>query len=132
MQTDLNHHRVNKFMVKMLIVSSALMFSSLALAGKADVMKVRVQCADHCRFSVTVRHADAGWDHYANEWQVVAPDGGILGTRTLYHPHVDEQPFTRSLSGVQIPANIHAVTVRARDNVHGYGGREQLVELPPR
>ena len=113
------------------LFTAALLLSPLAQAGKADVMKVRVKCTDTCSFSVTVKHADDGWDHYANEWQVVAPDGTVLGTRTLYHPHVNEQPFTRSLSGVRIPSDIHSVTLRARDNVHGYGGREQRVELPP-
>jgi len=114
------------------ILLATLTLSPQAFAGKADVLKVQVNCHDRrCSFDVTVRHADAGWDHYANEWQVVAPDGTVLGTRTLYHPHVNEQPFTRSLSGVRIPPDIHSVTIRARDTVHGYGGREQLVELPP-
>ena len=60
---------------------------------------------------------------------MVAPDGSILGSRVLYHPHVNEQPFTRSLSGVQIPLTIKQVTVRAKDSVHGYGGTEKQVEL---
>jgi hypothetical protein len=45
------------------------------------------------RFSVTVRHADEGWDHYADRWEVLTSDGTLLATRTLYHPHVNEQPF---------------------------------------
>lgn len=82
------------------------------------------------RFEVTVRHADTGWDHYADKWDVVAPDGTILGTRVLYHPHVDEQPFTRGLTDVSIPPGIDSVSVRAHDSVHGYGGSEQTVEVP--
>ena len=35
--------------------------------------------------------------------------------RTL-RPHVEEQPFA-------IPGNVAAVTIRARDSVHGHGGR---------
>ena len=128
MKSDLKRHNL---MIKIILTAVALLLSPLAQAGKADVTKVRVKCSDSCTFSVTVKHADAGWDHYANEWQVVAPDGKVLGTRTLYHPHVNEQPLTRSLSGVRIPSSIHSVTVRARDNVHGYGGLEQQVELPP-
>ena len=27
---------------------------------------------------MTVRHADTGWDHYADKWDVVAPDGAVL------------------------------------------------------
>ena len=47
--------------------------------------------------------ADSGWDHYANRWEVLEPEGQVIATRTLLHPHVDEQPFTRSLSGIHIP-----------------------------
>ena len=89
----------------------------------------RVFIPETWRFSVTVAHADEGWDHYADAWDVVGPDGTLLGTRTLAHPHETEQPFTRSLGGVFIPADVHEVTIRARDSVHGYGGAEVTVEL---
>lgn len=82
------------------------------------------------RFSVTVRHDDTGWDHYADEWQVVDPaTGTVLARRVLAHPHVEEQPFTRSQSGIEIPAGITTVVVRAKCNVHGFGGREITVDL---
>jgi len=109
-----------------------LAWSAAALAGEADVIAVDVSKDDERRYSfgVTVRHADEGWEHYADAWEVVAPDGMVLGTRTLYHPHVGEQPFTRSLSGVQVPAGITEVIVRAHDKVHGLGGKEFRVNLP--
>ena len=44
--------------------------------------------------------------------------------------HVEEQPFTRSLSGVKIPDGITKVTVRAHDLVHEYGGKVVTVTLP--
>jgi hypothetical protein len=53
----------------------------------------------------------------------------VLGERVLLHPHVDEQPFTRSLSGVAIPSDVEQVTVRAHDNVDGWGP-EVPVALP--
>lgn len=101
-------------------------------AGEADVVAVEVtRGADGIyAFAVTVRHDDAGWDHYADRWEVVAPDGTVLGTRVLLHPHVDEQPFTRSLTGVVIPKSIRRVRVRAHDKVHGLGGMEKEVVLP--
>ncbi len=97
---------------------------SEALAGEADVVGVSaVQTgAGIWRFDVTVQHADAGWDHYANAWDVVAPDGAVLGTRRLLHPHDLEQPFTRSLSGVAVPPAVTAVDIRAHDSVHEFGG----------
>lgn len=101
-----------------------------AYAGLADVTKVEAFLLGGAwTFNVTVAHADEGWEHYADEWQVVAPDGTVLGTRTLYHPHVTEQPFTRSLGGVVIPDGMTEVTLRARDSVHGYGGQELTVKL---
>lgn len=103
-----------------------------ALAGEADVIKVEVRrsAAGTYAFDVTVRHADTGWDHYADAWDIVAPDGEtVLGTRKLLHPHENEQPFTRSLSGVRIPDGIDEVIVRARDSVHGYGGAEIRIRI---
>jgi len=103
-----------------------------AAAGEADVLAVEATPAGDAtwRFDVTVEHADAGWDHYADAWEVLAPDGAVLGTRTLLHPHENEQPFTRSLSGVAIPDGITEVIVRAHDSVHGYGGKELRLALP--
>jgi len=112
----------------------AVMFAVIpaAQAGQADVTGVKVtqQGDGRFRFDVTVRHADEGWDHYADRWEVLGPDGEVLGVRELAHPHVNEQPFTRSLSGVEIPADVGEVRVRARDSVHGYGGAEMTVAVP--
>ncbi|MFD0978822.1 hypothetical protein [Tropicimonas aquimaris] len=73
-------------------------------------------------FSVTLRHADTGWDDYADGWRVRAPDGRILGTRVLVHPHVEEQPFTRSLSNVTIPDGITEVAIEASTLTGGWEG----------
>ena len=54
----------------------------------------------------------------------------MLGTRELAHPHVTEQPFTRSLGGVTIPDGVERVRVRAHDSVEGWGGAEMTVALP--
>ena len=78
---------------------------------------------------VTLRHGDTGWEHYADAWRVVGADGTVYGTRTLLHPHEDEQPFTRSLSGIRLPAEARAVWVEAHDNVHGWSGQRLRVEL---
>jgi hypothetical protein len=81
-------------------------------------------------FNVTVRHDDTGWRHYANMWVIVDPyTGEEMGQRILTHPHVDEQPFTRSMVGVFIPEGITQIEVRARCNLHGYSGQAYLVTL---
>lgn len=105
-----------------------------ALAGEADVLDVDVRAEGNgsYTFSVAVRHADEGWDHYADAFEVLSQDGVLLGERVLLHPHVNEQPFTRSLSGVAVPAGMTEVVVRARDSVHGHGGAEMSVSLPDR
>lgn len=115
-----------------LMLAALFWLSAAVCAGEADVESVSAKrAADGTwRFDVTVRHADTGWDHYANRWDVIGPDGAVLGTRTLLHPHENEQPFTRSLGGVSIPDGIKTVTIRANDSVHGAGGREFTVELP--
>jgi hypothetical protein len=112
------------------ILSFAIL--GVANAGEADVLRVKVKQtgASVYRFEVTLSHKDEGWNHYADKWDVVAPDGTVLATRVLYHPHVDEQPFTRSLSGVKIPAGIEKVTIRAHDSLHEYGGRVVTVKVP--
>jgi hypothetical protein len=106
--------------------------TSLCWAGQADVVDVKVRRTEPntYSFSTTVRHADAGWNHYADAWEVVAPDGTVLATRVLYHPHVNEQPFTRSLENVKIPSTIRKVMVRAHDSVHGYSGKAKTIVLP--
>lgn len=103
-----------------------------ALAGEADVLGVDVTCTENrvCRFDVTVKHADEGWKHYANRWEVLSPGGDTLATRVLAHPHDNEQPFTRSLTKVSIPGDLSEVIVRAHDLVHEYGGKELVVPIP--
>jgi hypothetical protein len=53
-----------------------------------------------------------------------------LKSSVLYHPHVDEQPFTRSLSGVAVPENFKSVLIRARDSKHGFSDKTFRVDLP--
>ena len=119
--------------IVIIVVAIKVLFylPALSLAGEADIVGVKASPGKDgtWSFSVTVKHDDEGWDHYADRWEVLDPDGKILGTRVLYHPHVGEQPFTRSLSGVEIPEGVKEVVVRARDSVHGYGGKEAVVEL---
>ena len=80
-------------------------------------------------FNTTVRHNDEGWDHYADAWQVVDPDDNLLAERVLAHPHDTEQPFTRSQSNIEIPTELTTVIVRAKCNIHGFGGQEVMVDL---
>jgi len=99
--------------------------------GCADVIAATAEpgASGAWTLSITVRSADTGWEKYADAWEVIGSDGTVLGIRELSHPHVDEQPFTRSLSGAEVPAGTGEVTVRARDSVAGFCGEELVVEL---
>ena len=99
---------------------------------EAQVICVEVDVGDDGRLNVatTVRHDDDGWDHYADAWQIVDPDSDeVLAERILMHPHVEEQPFTRSLRNVELPDDLERFAVRARCSVHAFGGREITVDL---
>jgi hypothetical protein len=115
--------------IKTILLGYFLAISSIASANEVEVVDVKAtQNSDKTwNFQVTLKHTDEGWDHYANEWQVIAPDNKILATRTLYHPHVNEQPFTRGTRGVKIPENIRTVRVIAKDTKHGLS--KNAVEL---
>lgn len=105
--------------------------TSLAAEDCADVVGVEVRSgSDGYTFDVTVASGDTGWDKYADAWEVRLDDGTVVGTRQLTHPHVEEQPFTRSLSGVTVPGGTHQVVVAARDSVEGWCGRTMATTLP--
>jgi len=117
--------------MKTLITLIATLTASVSLASDVEIVNVQAtESSGAWRFEVTLRHADTGWEHYADGWEVLAPNGFSLGLRVLAHPHVNEQPFTRSLSGVVIPEGITKVTIRARDNVDGWTAETFTVELP--
>jgi hypothetical protein len=106
-----------------------LIYATLAMADSPRVVNVDAsKSGGTWRFDVAIKHADEGWDHYADGWGVYLADGTELGYRVLAHPHVNEQPFTRSLSGVKIPQGTKTVIIRPHDKVHGLGD-DYVVEL---
>ncbi len=113
--------------------SSTVVATTTVTAGCADVVAATIDSSgDTYRVSATILSADTGWDKYADAWEVRSPEGTVLGTRILAHPHVDEQPFTRSLDGVDIPAGITEVEIAARDLVVGFCGETVTIVVPGR
>lgn len=104
---------------------------SAAVADDVEVLNAvfSLQAEGVWRVSATLEHADTGWEHYADAWRVVDADGNVFGTRTLLHPHEQEQPFTRGLSDVVIPPAISMVYVEAHDKVHGWAEKKLAVDL---
>lgn len=107
------------------------LISHSAIAGKADVVDGKITALGDGRYRIdaTVLHADTGWDHYADRWDVLTSDGEVLGARELAHPHENEQPFTRSLT-LEIPAGVSTVVLQANDSVHGLGGETFELQVP--
>ena len=102
-----------------------------AVEGCADVVDAAVErSGDRFVVTATVQSADTGWDRYADAWEVRTTDGDVLGTRVLAHPHVDEQPFTRSLTDVEIPVAVTTVEIAARDSAVGFCGTTATVAVP--
>ncbi len=99
-----------------------------------DVVDVKVQARASNRFDfdVTLSSPYDTPQRYADAFKVMGPKGALYGERVLLHDHQTEQPFTRDLHAVQVPAGVRTVTVQGRDQKYGYGGKTMQVTLPGR
>ena len=82
------------------------------------------------RFDVTLSHPDTGWGHYADGWEVLDAAGNQIAFRELMHPHVEEQPFTRSLQNVMLADGVRSVFIRSRCSQDGWSEETYEVMLP--
>lgn len=115
-----------------LVASIFISFAAMNVsAGEVDVVDVTIESLGGGKFRInaTLSHEDTGWDHYANRWDVLDESGKIIGVRELGHPHVNEMPFTRSVS-ITIPESVKNITVRANDSVHDTGGVTFDIAVP--
>lgn len=95
-----------------------------------DVIKVDVnERSQGWVISATISSLYDTPKRYADAFRVVTDDGEELGVRVLLHDHAYEQPFTRSLTGVKIPAGIKVIWVQGRDKSFGWGGQVVRYEL---
>lgn len=97
-----------------------------------DVIDVTVTASPDgtYRFDVTISSPYDSDERYADAWRVKDRSGEVFGIRELTHPHANEQPFTRSLAGVEVPDDVDAVVVEARDSLNGWGGETMELNLP--
>lgn len=108
----------------------SLLLSSSVFANNVEIIKVVLtKHTGTWRADVTLKHADSGWEHYADAWRLVDDKGNEIGKRTLYHPHVNEQPFTRSLSSFQIPGDKKIIFVEAHDLKHGWSPNRVKIDM---
>lgn len=82
-------------------------------------------------FLVTVSSPYDTSERYADGWRILGPDGTEYGFRLLTHDHATEQPFTRSLDGIEIPDGVTVLTIEGRDSTNGFGGTTFELTLPP-
>ncbi|WP_187647556.1 hypothetical protein [Nitrosophilus labii] len=109
-------------------LSLFLSFLFVMYANEPKILKVDCKRAvdNSYSFFVTVKHNDTSSEHYVTRWEVLSEKGDILAIRILYHPHINEQPFTRALYGIELP-NISKVYIRAYDIVHGYSKNYEVI-----
>lgn len=106
------------------------LLSTTVLASDVEIVNVVLtNNAGSWRADVTLNHADTGWEHYADGWRLVDEKGNEIKKRTLYHPHVNEQPFTRSLSDIQIPESTKIIYVEAHDLNRGWSKNKVRIDL---
>lgn len=111
-------------------VIGTVLWAGTALAGDVEVVATHFQQqGSSWTVDATLRHGDTGWEHYTDAWRVVTEKGEVLGTRTLYHPHENEQPFTRNLGNLLIPKGLNLVFVEAHDKVHGWSAQRIRIDL---
>ena len=107
-----------------------IFLSYSAFANEVEIVQVEfVKSGSSWRVNTTLKHDDTGWEHYADAWRVVAENGDKLGERILFHPHENEQPFTRSLPRLTIPDKTKIVYVEAHDKKHGWSKQRVRIDL---
>ena len=120
-------------MKKHLLLLSLLIigYAQNSLANDVEILAAALFHQSQWEYLVNVKlkHNDTGWEHYADAWRIVDAQDNILGTRTLLHPHVNEQPFTRALNNVKINGNLTTIYIEAHDNVHGWSKNRLKIDL---
>jgi hypothetical protein len=119
-----------RFRLLTVMLLAGLAYAQLAAANQVKIVKVMIEpYANRWTFHVTLKHDDTGWEHYADDWRIVDKKGHIIGDRKLWHPHVDEQPFTRSLGNVLIPRGTYILFIEAHDKVHGWSKQRVRIDM---
>lgn len=111
-------------------------FAALNLATGAGAEAPKVASAsivqDGAGWTVRalIRHPDSGWDHYASGWQVLAPDGTVLGFAEITHPHLEGEPIQEELTGITLPDGADHLMIRVRCTLDGWSARFFRLDLP--
>lgn len=119
-------------MKQICLILAVNMLASFATAHEPEIVGVKAEKSGLVwHVDVTIAHPDTGWDHYADGWEVLDKDGNRLGYRLLHHPHVEEQPFTRSLKNLALPDDTVEIFIKSHCSVDGWSDEAVQVELQP-
>ena len=127
-------HLLTTVFFALLIMTETAQSANVSIQKYPDVVSVKAHArgADKFDFDVTVSSPYDTPQRYADAFRAIDKDGTVFGVRKLFHDHATEQPFTRDLYGVSIPAHVHTVVIQAKDQRYGYGGKTVEIALPGR
>ena len=119
------------FAILTILISAGFASANDDIQHYPDVLDASVsQHNGRFSFAVTLSSPYDSRERYADAFRVLDPHGRVLGIRELLHDHASEQPFTRTLTNVQIPPSVTYVTIQGRDQRFGWGGATLQVKLP--
>jgi hypothetical protein len=106
--------------------------STPVFAGGADVIDGKITRDSNGRYSVfaTIQHNDEEPKHFVNKFQVLTPDGKVIGEMYFLESHLHEQPFVGMAQSVKVPDGVRELRLRAHDRLHGYSGKEFKLKVP--
>ncbi len=111
-------------------MAASICLAGMAAADPAEIVGAEARPgASGWTVTVTLRHGDTGWGDYADGWRLLTREGEVIATRALAHPHVNEQPFTRSLPGIDLPKG-RAVFVESSTTATGWSGERLRLPIP--
>lgn len=108
----------------------SLAFARMAQAEQVKIVHVMIEPdANRWTFHVTLQHHDTGWKNYTDDWRVVDKKGKVLADCKLWHPHLGEKTFTRSLAAILIPPGTRVVYIEAHDTVSGWSKQRVRIDM---
>ena len=113
-----------------IVLFLSFLITQMAAASQVEIVNVMIEpAANRWTFHVSLKHEDTGWDHFADDWRIVDEKGKVLGDRKLWHPHEDEQPFTRSLANVLIPKGTEIIYIEAHCKKDGWSKQRVRIDM---
>jgi hypothetical protein len=115
------------------IASAALglLLAGPAFADAPDVVDaIATEAGGRWTVTVTIAHHDTGWDHFAKGFAVLLPDGTRLAYLEFSHPHIGQDTFAASLTGLRISNDVPFLLIRTRCNLVGWAAEPVQIDLP--